>query len=938
MSLEYVGDHGRRYWFDELGLAKLLSFANPIAAGVQTVLSVVGALNRRREQRDIMQRALGRLQIADVDAQVSVADAQWVVGTVRTAGLPGPAIDQGVQSHWYRTGDKGNLKARNFAQPVLLSAGPLASVDAMWVDDLPAPIRVSDAGRTLTTDDWAKPIRNLWFTPQDTLVNSLVGTGPLTLRAQAVVRHMDALLPGWRPTDADDGEIVYGDADDVVRSIFNSWLGELNSIRRSAELQWLDRRKVRKEGGDGGDVEAQDAVVRASLSLGASGDVFATDWARGTTPVITDGDRNAAPRMIQRVPGWRATDTFAGNAWAMVQHRFWTKPGTAEIVPRSRLPRLHFLCRGAGDFAGNAVDFVKWTYLQAGRSEADLDGLASESAHAGELLVLPPMTPNDPDDGSKPITGQQYLDVLYPDGLPAADVQSRVLTAVNALVAGPDNAVLRYGLDRVFTTSEIESGDAADIAAERIGGRIVEMPGKRVLIRTARRRSVVMDVGPEDLWERMQWKVASGVGRGYNALATQVEQDADQQWKPTEAQVVRNEKQVERDGLALQRRTARGVSSVVAARRQSVMLLDRDSYDKREALAVVRYGAASDPASSAMPSDTMRVPPVAGDDAALVEVQRVTRFRGRVACDVRELDADVYDDKFFVTPLERDPGPGGGGAGPDLGLSPATATFRNTVAGRVCDLQFTPGSDVTEIGVTATWRERVASEPPVADDVERYSLTVAAAARGLLLTHTVLTSEVAPGGTVPTDPKAEAHVFMGDDNRELLVELQPTGDGGAAGPVFEQLLIPSVAAAEYVTIGGVDEDKVLEGGAFTGWEVIIRDVRVVSGATLVASWDVGDTDPWQRPQSKATFTVSEPDEDTGGVDITIPNTFRLATGWTALTLAARTGQRPPYQYFAGPVIDINKYVEPKDATRRIDAPPTTKGNFDHEIVYTEEQA
>ena len=804
-----------------------------IGTGLSIVNDIAGWLRSRRERRDQLQAALRDANLFDATIDASVSDPQWVVGRAKTQGVVGPGIDSGKFSQQYATGNDGALLIRNIHTVTLLSAGEIADVEGMWANGIEVPIVGSVATRRWASSGWtAQPPLIRW------LRNVLPGAGPLFDRQTALRTRMDALIPGWTPTtDSGDVNIPSG-TDPVVLMLFNGLLAELNALIESARVHWIDNRAVKKIVGQD-EVAAAEPVIDARLSFGSAADSAPTSiiqtYAKSTISSRTSGDGGSRPA----VRGWLASDTFDGIAWALTKHRFWKRPGdSTEILPWSAVPTVEWQLRGGGDFDGNPAKLARAIYKMSPdpREDSDLEGLTAAIARCDEPIVARAMEYADAGRTDGQLDWSEYRKLLWPDeAYPAQAVQERVIAEVNAREAGPANAQPRFAVNRVFTAAEIESGEAIAIAEECMGGRFVEMPGKRILFRPAQPRSAVTTLGPGDRIEAPTWRMGKGGGQAANAFETILPADHERGWRPSTLPVSQIDVQVERDGLHVQPRQARGQIDNLSALRQDALILDRDSVDKREGTVIAMVESAADPRGLVRPMDVVSVEADYGNTMA--EVQLVQPLAGRVRLVVREIDADTYADKYFATPLDRDPGPTSGG-GLDLSGN-MVHRFRQTAAGRLCDLELYMGEDVDEVEVEATWREREASTPPIADVVQHYRF--AAPATGAWFVHTIKESAPPVSTVVPAD--VDDYVFEGHRNRELALRVVPRGDGVDGVDLGGLLIPPDVGGA--VRILGVREDKIGDGKTFAGWLVQVVGIEVLDGS-LVFSWDGGQS--WATPR------------------------------------------------------------------------------------------
>ena len=916
-----------------------------LGTGLSIAPTVINWFRSRRERRDQLQAALRDANLFNPDVDVSVVDPQFVVGRARTKGIVGPAIDSGKFSLEYATGNDGALLVRFVHTLTLLSGGPLADMERLYVNGVEAPIVGSARGRSWSTTG---ATRNVLITALPRFFRqAFQGSGPLLARYQDIRARMDALIPGWAPTTTGGAVNIPGGTNTVVEALFNDLLNELTGIIEMARLRWRDDRQVKKT--TGGDEEpAGEGVITCVFSFGTDADAspssIVQSYAGGNFRSRTDGDNGSRPR----IEGWRATDTFDGIAFALNRHRFWKIPGdTTEIAPWASVPTLEYVLKGGGDYDGNPAKLARAIFLMSPepREASDLEGLDAAIARCAELLPVREMAFSDV-GGSVPegqLSWEDYRLLLWDeDALPSQSVQEKVIAEVNKREAGADNAQPRFSMNTVITGSQIESGEALAIAEECMGGRFVELAGKRIAFRPAQPRSAVATIGVDERVEPPTWKMGKGQGQAPNAIEAVLPADHERNFRPSEVPTSRLDAQVERDGLSVVVRQARGQVDNLAALRQNAIILDRDSVDKREGEVVAKVESAADPIGLLKPMDIVDINAPYGNTQA--EVQLVQPLAGRVRLVVREIDSDTYEDKYFATPLVRDAGTPTSGAA-DLWLNMAS-TFRQTTDGRVCDLTFFTGSDVDTIEVLATWRAQEQPDPPatpIAPVVNNYLLGVSATQRGgSPIAHTIA-EQAGPATALGMDPEDE--VFEGSANRELVLEMTPRS-GTVEGTPVRGILIPSTGTAAPVRFRGVNESELFSDVGrtrFIGWQVTIYSVEF-DGDDLVYTWSGGASPATDYNSFSADVAdnihLIEETPPAKGFRVVVRNTYRLQPGQATMTLAARSGAgtvSSPFTYSSGVPIDINKYVRPQDLSHEVPSQPTTPGGFVGQLAYTVEE-
>ena len=858
---------------------------------------------------------------------VTTVPRQYVVGTALTSGIVIAANASTVEKVQV-------FRHRRVETLTLLSGGPLARLDAAWIDDKPAPI-VADTGQT-------PPVR-VWGTTGWTLAKrviqyryyDLLGAGPLRARFEVLRARMDALVPNWRPTTEGAPLVIPSRLNTVTRDLFDDLLAEYDALLTSAAFgDWQDKRKRRVNDMD---VPLNEPAAWIRLSLGTPEDEAATSAVQ--TYATT------------HIPGWKATDVGRGMGWAITSYRYWREGG--RIKPWTTVPPARYLATGADDYDGNAAKLARAVYLQADREPSDLEGLDDAIRRCGELITIPAMTYSTTPDSTAPLDWATYRAYLWPDGdYPPTAEEQRVLAEVNARIAGSANAKMRYGLNGVFTSDQINSGEAISIAAERMGGHFVELPGKRIAFRPASPRATVFTSTPATRVQGATLRTVGGTD-ATNALVARIDQDSDRQYRSSTTPRSELATLVERDGLAVKTRRARGIGTQIEAMRQNAFILDVESPDKRVVEWAEIVTNPTDARGLCQPDDLVAFETPHGNST--VRIDTVQPQHGKVVYTGREIDSDWADDKYFATPIDRDPGPGGT-AGLDLSGN-MVVRFRQTASGRVCDVELFLGLDVDEVEVEATWREREASTPPVADDVQHYRF--AGPPTGAWFVHTVKDSAGPVSTIVPDD--VDDNVFEGTRNRELELRVVPRGDG-LDGPELGGIIVPGDVGAA-VRILGVREDRIGSGPSFAGWLVQVLGIEVLDGS-LVFSWDGGST--WAAPRHYAGANPSIPDAETictrdtqvgptGRKTLVIPNSFDLGSGEVTLTLGACTGACPsppaaapaPYVFAApsdttfqvesGTIVDINKYVRPEDLTVQFADTPTVAGTYVGQLGYVIEE-
>ena len=911
---------------------------------IGTALGIVSTaaswILNKREQRDRREKLLREAKLFDPEADASVSEPQFVFGLARTPGVVGGAVDSGEFSRLYA--DNSRLRIRNITTVTLLSAGVLDSgrglggIRGLWVDGVRAPIVGNAVTRKWDTTGFRGQIPSLgvwsWALAQ--------GEGEWFAEMQDVQRRMTALIPGWRPTADSDFANIPPNIDPVVRSLFLDLVSQWNEYVQSRRTQWVDNREIKTSAGGAAHAAREPVLtVYASVANPADlrDDIGVLQYATGTTPSATAGDAGVRANM----PGWADTDRFEGTAWALNVHRFWRQGD--EVAPRPNVPEVEYLLKGGGDFGGNAASAGK-AILQLGpdpRTDAELEGLDAHVTRCGELLPVREMALADvgaTDIPAGQLRWDEYRKVLWPnEDYPSSQVQQTVIDEVNAREAGAANAQPRYSINRVVTASEIESGEALALAGEAAGGYFVELAGRKVGFKLAQPKTAVVVLTKDDMLDEPEWSMGTP---GPNAFETVLPADHERDWKSSTLPRTQNDAQVARDGLVLQTRQAWGQIDNLAAMRQDALLLDRDSVDKREGSLTIKVESATDPRGLLEPLDVIRIDAEAGDVEA-AEVQMVQPLDGRMRLVVREIDADTYQDKYFATPLDRDPGPTNPG-GPDMGINWGAA-FRQTDTGRVLDLNLFLGLDVEQLEVKVEWRERVASSPPVPAEVEHYLATIDAAKRGAWFVHTVVDQAATSPLTVVADD-ATAEVFEGDRNRECYVTVS-TLRGGVVGQTVESLIVPGVTTGgSPVTWQGQRETEInLPTVGFSGWLVQLYDVKALTG-TLVYSWTGGGATGTDYQEFSTTTTdnvhVQNDANTLNKTWIIIQNTFDLEENQNTMTLAARTGagtSSDPYVYSAGVAVDLLKFVRPDDLSVEVSDTPTGRGAFPGQWAYILEE-
>lgn len=907
-----------------------MPFPWTLATGILTTALAFGRGVRGeiRERRRLREQFANEDLIGDGEDDVSASRRQYVVGKVATRGVVMPAIDSGVRERSRVVGGRQAIRWREVHSLTLLSAGPLAKVDEVWIDDIIAPI-TPDTGQT-------DPVR-VWGTNGWTLAKrvrayrywDLFGAGNLRARFETLRARMDALVPGWRGTVEGDPLVIPSDLNVVTLALFDDLLAEYNALVLSASfIDWKDRRTVRV-GMTNAPVNEPAVFIR--LSLGADSDQLSTSAVQSYAR--------------QNVAGWRDTDLGKGMGFALNTFRYWINDGdeSRRIRPWGRVPRVRYVATGAGDFDGNAAKFAKWIFLQSGREESDLEGLTEAVAFGGELIEISPMVYRKtvPTVGTVlPLEWGNYRDYLWPDGnFPPDAEELRVFNEVNARISGPTNARMRHGLNRIFNSEEINSGEALAICEERMGGSFVELSGKKVAFRPASPQSSVFTSTEKSRVSNLNIRLADQSADTSNALVATLKQDEDRMYRASTTPRSELKELVDRDGLAIRKREARGITKMIDAMRQNAFILDVDSVDKRSIETAELVEGLNDPAANIEPGQIMGLK-VTGEDPALIRITHVQPRRGRTVLIGREVDSDWADDKFFPTPINRDPSPGGGG---DIDLeSLIDFRFRQTTEGRVADIAWNAGPDVAQFEIMAIWRERVASTPPVPDVVQHYLVDVPAEDRGSWQVHTIVEqAETDPLTVVASD--ADVYHFTGDVNRELGLLLFAR-NGNVSGRDLGRIIVPpSSVAGSPVQYKTVRETPVTDDNdIFAGWKVEIVGIEVFSG-DLVYTWGGTDDDAYTLPSAdtadnvhlKNLGTTQEPNWV-----LEIINTYELQSGWATITLASRTGSgttQDPHVYSAGISIDVNKYVKPQDLTVEVTATPTTPGGFPGQLAYIEEE-
>lgn len=900
---------------------------NLIAGALTAGVAFARGIRADREAERARQAALAASGVAgNTEDDVAASARQYVVGKFATTGVPLPSIDSGVRTRNrnQRTGRGGVIRWREVHSLSILSAGPLASVDEIWIDDMIAPI-TPDTGqsppvRVWGTNGWTLQKRVKFYRYYD-----LLGAGNLRARFEDLRARMDALVPGWRPTMEGEPLVIPNTLDAVTVSLFDDLLAEYNALLLSASfIDWKDRRYVVAGNTK---VPVNEPAVFVRLSLGEDSDQLPA------SPL------QAFARI--NVPGWKSSDIGKGMSFALNTFRFWFNDGdeSQRIRPWGRIPSMRYVATGGGDFDGNAAKLARWILLQSDRELSDMEGLDAAIARCGALVEIPDMTYRTTSPVSPAVLEwADFRKYLWPDeSYPPEAEERRVLAEINKRVAGPGNARMRYGINSVITSEQVNSGEALRICEERMGGSIVELAGKKVAFRPASPRSSVFSSTRETRVESLNWRMVDQDADPHNALVATIRQDEDRLYRSSVTPRSELTALVERDGLAVRKREAKGITRVIDAMRQNAFLLDVNSIGKRAVEFAELTESATDPKGLAEPGDIVALE--MEGVSTLVRISQVQPRQGRTIYIGREIDSDWADDKFFPTPINRDPPPGGGG---DLDLSSLLdLRFRRTADGRVADIAFNPGRDVVQYDIEAIWRERVASEPAVPDVVQHYLLNVDADQRGEWFVHTIVEQENDPPVVVASD--AEPEIFEGDMNRELALSVFAL-NGGARGSDLGRIIVPpSSVGGSPVQYKAVIEEEIMEGTIFVGWKVQIQGIEV-SGGELVYTWGGIDETAYTLPSADLDDNIHLKNlgttEDPNWV-LEITNTYRLSSGQSTITLAARTGSgttQDPHAYSAGNAVDVNKYVKPQDLSYQVESPPTTAGGFEGQQAFTVEDS
>ena len=655
-----------------------------IGGGLSVAATVANSLQARRERRDQLQAALRDANLHNPNTDVSVVDPRFVVGVARTAGVVGPAIDSGKFSLEYVAGNDGALNVRFLHTLTLLSGGEIANLERMYVNGTEAPIEGSAATRMWSTTGltFNPALVNRYFWVRDQV---LQGSGPLYTRFHDIRRRMRLLIPGWEPTTPGGKIVIPEDVDPVIERLFNDLLAEMVSVLESARLRWRDDRLVRKPG-NSNEQAAGEGAVTSIFSFGTKDDALPTSviqqYAGGTFRSRTSGDGGTRPR----IPGWLPSDTLEGLAFAINRHRFWKLEGdTVEIAPWEALPNVEYVLKGGGDFDGNPAKFARKYYRELSpepRALADLEDLNPAIKRCKDTIPVRAMAFSDI-GGSVPagqLSWETYRKLLWTDeAYPSQAVQEKVIAEVNEREHGASQNQPRFSMNTVITGSQIESGEALDIAAECMCGHFVELAGKRIAFRPASPRSSAVTIGPDRRVKAPTWRMGKGMGRAANALEAVLPADHERNFRPSEVPRSSLENQVDRDGLSASVRQARGQIDNLAALRQNAIVLDRDSVDKREGEIIAKVESAADPIGLLKPMDIVTIAASYGD--TLAEVQLVQPLAGQVRLVVREIDSDTYADKYFATPLTRDAGVSTTGSTGDPEVSFTFAGVKETPIG-----------------------------------------------------------------------------------------------------------------------------------------------------------------------------------------------------------------------------------------------------------------
>lgn len=890
-----------------------MAFPFTLAAGASKLaLSIVQARRRRAEEDRRRRQAFADAELARDREDVAAAPRQYVVGTAMTSGVVVQALDSEIT-----TLGAGKHRYRRVHSITLLSGAPLAAVTEAWIANRLAPL-VAAAGQTDPVRVWATKGWTLAKTVRAYRYYDLTGVGPLRARFEDVRTRMDALVPGWRPSTEGDPLVIPDDINAVTLALFDDLLAEYNALLTSAAfLDWQDRR-ITQVGSTTAPLNEPAVTIR--LSLGDDSDALPTS------------DVQTYARTW--LPNWKSSDTGKGMAWALNTLRFW-QDERGRIRPWSATPTIRYLCTGKGDFDGNPAKLARAIYKSAGRTDADLAGVQDAIDYCAALLTIPTMPALSLEATTEGLRlkWSDYREHLWPDAdYPPPTEEARVRAEVNARIAGIQNAKARYGLNAVITSSQIDSGEALDMCAERMGGSFVELSGKRIGFRPARPGSASFTSTPRTRTQGATIRMG-GDASTPNTLVARIEQDSDRQHRASTTPKSTLATLVERDGEAMATRTARGVATQIEAMRQNAFMLDVGSPDKRLIEWAEIVTGPADPRGLAAPGDLADYQTADGTTTT-VRIVSVQPQLARTVYVGREVDEDWADDKYFPTPVNRDPPPSGGG---ELDLwGNMQYRWRDAETGRVCDFTLWVGHDVAQIEIGATWRERTPSTPPLADEVRRYLIDVPTDHGGAPFVHTLADQAETDPLTV-VEAGADAWTFD-DPTRELVLTIRPKNADDSGPDLGGILLLPDHDPRSVVLLGA-KETRIGSGATFEGWLWTASGIVVREGGRLQLSWDAGDT--WTTPPHYQTtipngVNIATTDASTTDASrrfLVIKNTFDLEPGQNTLTLAHNFGtdddpdHGPPLEF------ELSKYVQPGDDMFEVTSKPTTDGKFTGQLAY-----
>ena len=534
-------------------------------------------------------------------------------------------------------GDSAGTNKADTQKSLYLYAGRLlsqgkGSVAGVWLDGVRVPL-----------SNGASP----WSASKSKFSDASSLTSELdALRAAAI-----ALIPGSVNNKNEPQRDTLAGNDSAVLGLWYDIEAEMQAL--AASRDWQTYKVSGNAGGETvGDNNASGWLHRSRLSSTKFAPALRAYWGDGSGADGVRSTSDIVQRAIDKVPGWRETDTCNGITWALVEMRQWQLDKQLWPFSPGSVPRLDFLVRGNPDIAhplpglgANPAKAAKWYLTEVcGVNEGNLDGFDEAAEVCERELVFPEVARGR---ATSPIDWEDVLALFYKGALPSTSVQDKVLAEWNRREAGAANKRYKYSANGIIT-SDMSREAVLNALAASMAGDITEIGGKWYCRAGDDTRASVVTIGESLLLGSVDWIPDSRSTDKPNVLEASITQDRDRGWSNSEIPEIVNTENVAADGRQVQSISLPMVNDMLDAQRLLTIVLRRDSYGLRTADAwTLKVPSAASPQASLVPGDFVQVDDVDGFTGRM-RITSVAHGLGTVTLSAVECPASVYADNLLL--------------------------------------------------------------------------------------------------------------------------------------------------------------------------------------------------------------------------------------------------------------------------------------------------